>query len=302
MARFYPRKKITRRRKVLLKSKRRYKKGSKLTRLIKNVVVNRLTVKNSQPFDGQALLQLSTNSSGTTCPAWTYSGAQLAKLFTNIDSTLTAAKSANRLYVNNVNYHVNLTNQDLGNANVVAYYVSCRRDCPVTTNISSINSLITSGWAQSGLTTTDPGITIFESPQFVKAFKVYKVKKFTLAPGETITLKTSQKSNRRVDASDIFEDTATLVPTKWAFAKRSLGIVFKVMGQATNDATTKTNVGLSNPKIDFTYLIKYDYTWLDDRTPTNYATVTDPSGAALAAVTTADVISDAAIVTDGTKA
>lgn len=294
--RFQRRKRYGRRRRGGLKS------------LIKRTIVQKMCKKNTQTFKATYQLQPATDQCVYQYMDPILSSSHLWQLLKNIVNTITKANSTNRFYVNRVQQYVNFTNQDLGNARVTVYYCIARKDIPNIAGINTPTGVLSKGFDAPGETgsitgataLTEPTLTPFDSPLFCKFYKIYKVKKVMLAPGENHTLKISDSRSRKIDSQILLPDDTALTQADVKvvhWARMTKFMLIRVDGQATNDSTTKTAVGTTDAKVDFVLNTKYSYTWMSDTTNDLYAVQGSYS-----TVTTSDVVTDAAIATDGTKA
>lgn len=298
------------------KSFRKARRSLNFKKRVQSIVTQKLTQKNRIPFKSAYYLQASTNGCSYGFLPPLFHGTDLwniAYLMTGgTGGNLTANATTLRYYINEVTQTTNMTNQCLGNASVTMYYCLARNNIPNITNINTPIKILQKGFdAQTGGSPTGSayasryGVTPFESSLFCKYFKIYKVKKIMLAPGESYNVKVSSKRNKRIDVSSFMNDDSALsIGGVCVNYLRNLTkfILLKVEGQATNDSTTKTDVGTSSPKLDIVTRYHYDYSFISDYTANSYDDVVPNGFTAFATVTTPDLVTDSAIVADTTEA
>lgn len=248
-------------RKVRARRAPRGRKPTSSRRMIEAVVYDKLCARNDYIINAASALTCGgtgpTTNAILSTPAALLTPGQLAA----ITSLINAGASLRALHFRVQDSHTSymFQNQSNGNANLTCYYCVARRDVPASE--TSIINTFSAGLADAAgapPAATDYEVTPFMSPRFCAYFRVYKVKKVEIPGGGTFTTKVSwQRSFTINSAVDV---TADLI----AHRGRTKFILAKLTGQPTNDLTTKTNYGLSAPRVDIICSTKISYTWLQD--------------------------------------
>lgn len=112
----------------------------------------------------------------------------------------------------------------------------------------------------------DYGVTPFDNPAFVRQFKIVKVRKWTLAPGETKQIKYVYRGNRCITMSRIVPFDQTNSSNYAIDQMRGTAIsVFTIKGTLSykTDATAGFKVGVGNASVGCIYKTRIRWTYLD---------------------------------------
>lgn len=176
---------------------------------------------------------------------------------------------------------------------LTAYRCIARKDIPSS---QSIDNLITQGFTQldntgpgaARMVYTAVGTTLFQNPAFCQYFRIKRVKKICLEPGQYFVdkhvFRGAKKFNelRYKSAGSAGSSGVNLTAMKgWGVS------VWFFHGQVVEDATNADVVGWGPCQLSYERFRKVDYTWVDDRST---AGTYDQAGAGV--ITTAKVINE----------
>lgn len=212
----------------------------------------------------------------------------------NAGQQITVAETTDKVRVDYCELNYRVTNADLAQATVTAYYCMPRRDIAKFGGLDMANSLL-NGWQATGMTVSSIenqglALTPFMSPNFCRAYKIYAKKVFLMAPGASMSL-TIKNRARTFSGGYLFpEETSTDhngLPF-WYLGKYSKFILFSVTAQAVHDAATPTTVSTSDCRLDLVLSRQYKFSKLPAQQRKNY----DISGT-LTNITTEQIIAPA---------
>lgn len=194
------------------------------------------------------------------------------------------ANATTKYLIRDASLTINLTNASSGVCLLRCYFYVPRRDVPLSSTVTSIGTLVSQGFTDSGSAAALTNITstLFGSASFVTWCKITKVRLIRLAPGETKTVNIIQRSPKLIN-------TETLQPggTNWLMIPRqAMGIAFQQFGQTVNDSTTTTAVSTDGTKVNFVCNYRYRFQVGSDISTTIF------SGSSLGTVTTAQYINE----------
>lgn len=197
-----------------------------------------------------------------------------------------------KIQLDNVIHKMSVTNNSNARANVEFYYYRLRKAVPFILGYTNMQQLLLDGFNDNNyawqIGEADPTeqkwhpatsplnnieLNPFNSAKFIRYNKIYKVKKFTLHGGQSITFQ-QKTSKRMIHASDNFTiqgASAFQAPAQWnsinAFPTGGKGIMVKFWGIPAPTAvaatfppiTGQTDVTETAPLLSFWSSYKYTY-------------------------------------------
>lgn len=260
----------------------RRSRGTKLTR---KTVMNALEV--PQYYDMQTTTRAEASAAGTTFGQGLvyaimtgFTSASIATDF--IGQTLSVAHLAILAFasdpstgINNFRYLLKsvrmataIVNMNQGTANIVCYYCMARRDLPNTLAYQNMITTLQDGFIQNGDANAilKEECTPFQSALFCSNYKIYKVKKLVLLPGQRAAITITHKKPRMIsmqhyasaiDQSKTWQDETY----DTSFAKGSKFVMYKITGQLAEN-TAATGQTFTAPRVLFR--TDYRYEWKAD--------------------------------------
>jgi hypothetical protein len=146
------------------------------------------------------------------------------------------------------------------------YDCFCRRDIPVNTVSSSINTILTSSVSKtalipSGFVTASVntiGYTPYQNHEFVRYFKIGKTRSMVLQPGGVTRYRMRRKKPFRYD--NIIGSTDLILARKGV----TRCLLLQAYGTPTNDSKTTTLVSTDPVKINRVTTTRFTYTYIID--------------------------------------
>lgn len=198
-------------------------------------------------------------------------------------SNVAVSKPAMRFFSQRTVHQYVITNQSTGRVNLEVYYLKFRKSLYNGESYNSAGGLVNllqDGWYDNNLigsgnvnATTDPALTPFQSARLVSFCHIYKVKKYSLHGGKSITF--SQVTGSKVIHGYEFlaDRSASNTPLTWdqnmAYIRGSKAILFKFWGSpcSATPGSSDSIVTSTRPEVDF---------WL--RRTVNYRVINNPNG------------------------
>lgn len=165
---------------------------------------------------------------------------------------LSTANSATHIVVENVSMEIRMVNSDNAYADCQLYFCYPRRD--ISAALPTPLSVIAGGFLTAGYTagSTDPAQTLFQSPDFTTLYKIGRTSKFRLLPGQEKLITYKGKSRRIAKEYQVTSNFTYL-------HNQSMIPILRVMGQPSNDVTTKTSSGYSGAKVNTISTERYTF-------------------------------------------
>lgn len=178
--------------------------------------------------------------------------------FINTDST--QIKRNSRCYVHKAKTEYRMVNSSNGKLDIVAYYVTPRRDMGTELNRSTMEAYISN---QGMLTSTEStnyfdntSVNIFNINEFTTNWKVYHVAKKTALPGASVSFK--------LETNKVF--TYTTNREALVFKGRTKYIMLKINGQLCNQVDGAL-VGTGYAPVFFNYETTRHLEWFEEAVP-----------------------------------
>lgn len=253
-------------------------------RQVESVVAKRMYPPWRRLHDTAQQLQ-ATGHAPTTCTS--FIAAPMLGL--SADYWLTVESSEDqRVTMVDCHQTIAIQNQSLTNAELTLYWYHPRRDVPVfptpvTPDALLLQGLVDNGMSSASQTACDLSVTPFMSPDFCTFFKITKSRKLILAGGKLHTEKLSIKGPRVINGAYLAQNTTLCT---YALRGLSRGLLIFLRGQPTNDSSTTTNVGYTDPKLDIVTRTEFVYATIPNLSPMIYTSVDTGFGT----VTTAELI------------
>jgi len=205
----------------------------------------------------------------------------LSSIAANIDNSRTT-----QFMIRNYNVEYRLTNStNVGKIWLTVYRCIARKDVPLDgTSGSQFNSLSTmavSGFldANTGLgstaapmVSTGVGLSLFANPLWTQFFKIKKVQKVCLLPGQIFADNHIFKGPKKWNRLD-FQDNNSNIQY---LCLKGFGVtVFAMHGTPVESTATETNTGWGACNINAEQFVRTVYTWVDDRTTASGYTQTN---------------------------
>lgn len=176
-------------------------------------------------FDGVYFLDLNTTSQG-----------DIWNIFKDLGAATAADTDNYKAYITSATMDFMITNTDTTNAcEVDIYECVARRDDTQTSTPGTVWSTYFADMDATGTVTSQhPGLTPFQVPNFIRAWKVTKSTKYLIDAGKTISMQLRSKINRVIGGARM----ASSVSIQKGLTRM---VFFRVRGIAKNVAATGLN-------------------------------------------------------------
>lgn len=167
-------------------------------------------------------------------------------------------QNPDKFYISRAQVQTVVSNPQNYPINIEATTWVCRDHLAGDALMASAAQIFTDGFAACGgsVLSTQPGVTLFQCPQWCRLFKCVKKQFSFLRPGEQQAYSLARMRPLLVDMQRWFTKSSatgavSTTPIYYGYRGITKIIMFRIWGGVANDSTTKTLVSISAPSIDF---------------------------------------------------
>jgi len=191
----------------------------------------------------------------------------------NLVSSQTNILDARQFEIWNQRIEIQMMNMANADADIQAYKIVARQDLPDAGSTRDPIATLGQAYAAAGLYPAitgsgngglvDDNLSLFEGPDFLKVWKIVKVKKFLLKPGRTKKLYLSRKRKQQISVMRLnrWTDESQTIATSSRVLSQMKGMtmwLFKIAGTLGRASATATP-GFTTPEVIIT--AEYNLQW-----------------------------------------
>lgn len=194
----------------------------------------------------------------------------LASMQYKIEAATTGPQKTSRYFIKSGYASLRMTNQDMGNVEIMIYDVVCRRDNdsnPGEDMVAGLNDQCNGSYTAYNM---PPGVTPGSVQLFNTYYKIKQKTRIVLGSGQSHCHQVSLTPNKVFDATMLNDGSRCIKGfTYW--------ILVLVNGMPYNDSTTTTQVSLGQCHLDIVWTKQMKYKWNSDSTNTTNITQNLPT-------------------------